>query len=225
MRAFTCLALILSGALLLACGGGGGESPTPTPTRLPTPEPTAEPFAAARAAEADDDPSLPGQFVDVAGIYGGPYGTPDTLVNRHIQIDAQYIEDGNSSPPAGGPHWGSGACGTDPPTAPPFCGPAPWGVFTDPWAAESLVHSMEHGGLVIWYNTADEDVIDDLKDVVIERITRDLIVMTPYSGMEAEHIAITGWSRLDKFPVEEYTRERIEEFIEAHARRFNPEGF
>ena len=224
MRAFTCLALILSGALLLACGGGG-ESATPTPTRLPTPEPTAEPFAAARAAEADDDPSLPGQFVDVAGIYGGPYGTPDTLVNRHIQIDAQYIEDGNSSPPAGGPHWGSGACGTDPPTAPPFCGPAPWGVFTDPWAAESLVHSMEHGGLVIWYNTADEDVIDDLKDVVIERITRDLIVMTPYSGMEAEHIAITGWSRLDKFPVEEYTRERIEEFIEAHARRFNPEGF
>ena len=54
---------------------------------------------------------------------------------------------------------------------------------------------------------------------------KDALVMTPYPGMEAEHIAITGWSRIDKFPVEEYTRERVEEFIDAHERRFNPEGF
>ncbi len=38
-------------------------------------------------------------------------------------------------------------------------------------------------------------------------------------------IALTSWSRIDKFPVAEYSEERVRDFMETHVRRFNPEGF
>ena len=216
----------LLAAALAACGGGGSGSETPTPeSTLERPSS----FAAMVAVEADDDPSLPGEYVDIPSIYGG-YGAPDAEGLRvfppHVEVDVDYVADGNSKPPAGGPHWGSAACGNEPDAAPPFCGPAPRGTYIDPWDAETLVHNMEHGGLVVWYNSSDGEVIDDLEDLIIERLeNRQLLVMAPYPDMEEDHIAITGWSRIDKFPVEEYTRERVAEFIEAHERRFNPEDF
>jgi hypothetical protein len=43
--------------------------------------------------------------------------------------------------------------------------------------------------------------------------------------MEPETIAITSWTRLDKFPVSELTKERLQTFIDANHKRFNPEGF
>jgi hypothetical protein len=85
---------------------------------------------------------------------------------------------------------------------------------------------MEHGGVVLWYNTADQDVIDDLEELFTARLADgQLLVMAPYPALAAETIAITSWSRRDLFPVEEYTRERVEDFIDAHERRFNPERF
>jgi len=50
-------------------------------------------------------------------------------------------------------------------------------------------------------------------------------VAATYSEMEAETIALTSWSRLDKFPAAEYTEERVRDFMETHVRRFNPEHF
>ena len=49
--------------------------------------------------------------------------------------------------------------------------------------------------------------------------------MAPYSDMEPDTIAITSWSRIDKFGVEDYSLDRVEGFIDAHYKRFNPEGF
>jgi hypothetical protein len=49
--------------------------------------------------------------------------------------------------------------------------------------------------------------------------------MSAYSGMEADTIAITAWTRLDKFAVSDLTEERVQEFIDANHKRFNPEGF
>lgn len=216
--------------VLTACGGGGGSDPTATPVPEPTAEasPTAARFDSGRIAEADDDPSLPGEYVDLPAIYGGYYGNaggPNTAA--HVAQDVDYVADGNSNPPAGGPHWGSGPCGSDP-TAPAslYCGPAPWGIYREPWEPETLVHNMEHAGFIIWYNTADADVIDELEDLAEERL-RDgqTLVLAPYPDMEVDYIAVTSWSRIDKFPVEEFERSRIETFIDAHLCRFDPEGF
>jgi hypothetical protein len=210
-------------AALAACGGGSAQ-PAPTPTE--TPRPSA--FGAAAAIEMDPAPDLPGEYVNLPELYQDERGLahygadssegPNTA--NHVTGDVDYEGAGNSNPPVGGPHWGSTACGTDPATAPQNCGPAPWGIYRVPWAAETLVHNLEHGGVVVWYNTADQAIIDDL-----ESFARDLfpVVLTPYPDMEEEMIAITSWGRIDKFPVSEYSRDRLEEFNDVHNCRFNPE--
>ena len=190
-----------------------------------TPPDTQSPLEAAIAAEADADPALPGEYVDLAAIYGGQYGNDGPSTAPHVTREVDYAGDGNSNPPAGGPHW-SGACTDDPSTSPPFCGPAPWGIYRDPWEAETLVHNMEHGGVVVWYNTTNEGVIGEIEALVANRLPLvDLLVMAPYPEMEDETIALTAWSRIDKFPVSDYTPERVQTFIETHVRRFNPESF
>ena len=180
------------------------------------------PFSEAAQAEADSDPSLPGEHVDLAEIYlVGPYPRTD----GHVSEDIDYEAASSGSPPAGGPHWGSSACDVTPTDSPPFCGPAPWGIFTDPWPAATLVHNMEHGGVVVWYNTTDQAVIDDLTDLVIEHMERRLIVLSPYPDMEEGFVAITSWSRRLLVPAGDYDRDLFAEFIEVHERRFNPENF
>ena len=174
------------------------------------------------AAEANDDPNLPGEWVDLPSIYGGPY----SATAPHVSRDVDYAADQGELPPAGGPHWGSSACGDKPDEAPPFCGPAPWGIYREAWEPETVVHNMEHGGLVLWYNTTDEAIISEMAELIEGRLNRgDLLVMLPLPDMEEETIALTGWSRREKFPVSEYTEDRVKEFIDKHERRFNPEGF
>ena len=194
------------------------------------PESEAEPssrYEAAVAAEADDDASLPGEYVDLPTIYGGYYGNQDgPHTAPHTRAKVDYEGEGNSNPPAGGAHWGSAACTSSPTDSPPLCGPVAWGIYRAEWDAESLLHSMEHGGVIIWYNTTDRDVVDEIENIV-ERLlnANDLIVMAPYLQMEDEHIALTSWSRIDKFPIEESSSDRVLAFLDAHMRRFNPEGF
>ena len=49
------------------------------------------------------------------------------------------------------------------------------------------------------------------------------VLMMPYPDMEDETIALTTWTRIDKFPVSEYSRDRLEEFEDELNCRFNPE--
>ena len=173
------------------------------------------------AAEADDSATWPGEYIDLPAIYGGAY--PETA--GHVSRDVDYEADGNANPPVGGPHWSGGGC-EDPESASPFCGPAPWGIFRDAYQPETLVHNMEHGGVVVWYNFDDTALRDQLEAVVKAHLEDDqLVVLAPYPDMEADTIAITSWTRIDQFPVSEFTPERIDTFIDAHDRRFNPEHF
>lgn len=205
-------ALIVAAALVaLACGGGGGGGqPTPL-SRLDR----------ARAVEADPAPDLPGEYIDLPALYGGPY--PATA--RHVTSKVDYAAQGNSNPPAGGPHW-SGRCGVDAAHSPPICGPAAWDVYRTPWAPETLVHNMEHGGVVVWYNTTNRTLIrGTLEPLVQSELEQSrLVLMAPYPDMESEQIALTAWGRTETFPVSEYSDDRVKKFIETFDRRFDPEG-
>ena len=191
-------------------------------------------FSAAAAQEADPAPGLPGTFVDLQKIYGGSYGASDgPNTAGHVTRAVDYALDCsstdatlcNSNPPAGGPHWGAQPCTDDPDTAQAYCGPTPWGIYRKPWPAASLVHNMEHGGLVLWYNTTNQQVINELEDIVGKELEgRKLMVLTPYPDMEPETIAITAWGRIDKFPVSDYTKDRVQTFIDKLKCRFNPES-
>ena len=193
-----------------------------------TTKPAGNRFEGAAAAEADPNPELPGEFVNLQTIYGGAYGSVEgTTTAPHVTRDVDYLEDQGELPPAGGPHWGTaGACPTDPEDAPLYCGPVPWGIHRQPWRMESVVHNMEHGGAILWYNTTDQGIIDELEDLIKGRLNRgDLLVMVPLPEMEEETIAVSSWSRRDKFSVDEYNRNRVEEFFDKNERRFNPEDF
>lgn len=174
---------------------------------------------AAIAAEADKSTSIPGQYVDLPTIYGGPYNATAGHVSTQVDYSAQGVD-----PPVGGPHW-SGSCGEDPTTAPAFCGPAPKGIYRDPWEPETLVHNMEHGFAVVWYNTDDTAIRDQLEALVEAAGDDKLLVMAPYPEMEPNTIALTSWSRIDKFPTSEFTADRVSKFIDVNERRFNPEHF
>jgi hypothetical protein len=214
------IAALLPALLLaaVACGGANAPSPTPTP-RLSGP-----PYVP-REVEADDDPNLPGEYIDLPAIYGGYYGNGEginTAAHRRGPID--YGVQG--LPPAGGPHWGSSVCPDLPTLAPPDCGPVPWGIYREPWPAESLVHNMEHAGVIIWYRTDDQDVIDDLERFAQEELRLGvLLVLTPYPDMEEDRIAITVWSRRDEFSAKKLDRKRLQHFIDVLYCRFDPEEF
>jgi hypothetical protein len=180
-------------------------------------------------AQLDADGNLPGQYV---APHPGLDATFDSDTNpnsddrRHFNngvivpiCTAEQIAENNfsnpvcyhSNPPTSGPHASS---------------PMEFKVLNNPAPKENLIHNMEHGGVVVWYNTQDQSVIDQLAGWVNDELDRRrLVVMSNYTGMEPETIALTSWTRLDKFPVSEMQRKRVTDFIEEHQRRFNPEGF
>ena len=177
-----------------------------------------------RKAELDDDPSIPGVYFAPHPGFDGQPETGDE--RRHFNVGQvvpicteQQIASGNisdplcyhSNPPTSGPHSGT---------------PQGFTNLENPAPKENIIHSMEHGGVYIWYNTSDQAAIDLIKDVVNENTDRRRFVgSTIYTGMEEEMVAITSWTRLDKFPVSELTEERLQAFINENHKRFNPEGF
>ena len=178
-------------------------------------------------AQLDDDPNLPGEYFPP---HLGPDGIADTRDDRiHVApgVDVpicteEQIEANQGSSPA------EHLCYTsNPPTSGPHGNaPMPFTVLQNPAPKENLVHNMEHGAVIVWYNTTDQSVIDQLADIVNAHINRrHLLVMSLYAGMEPDTIALTAWTRLDKFSVEDFTAKRVEDFIAEHHKRFNPEGF
>ena len=227
MTRSTWLALPLTLLMLAAsCGGDSSDvEPTSTDHQPQTTATAVDPQAAAQTVEANSDPGLPGEFVDLPAIYGGPYGNRNgSNTNAHVSGPVDYSAQG--LPPVGGPHWGSGSCGNEPEAAPANCGPVPCGIYRAPWPAESLVHNMEHAGVVVWYNSSDIDVRDRLENwVEDEGGSGKLVVMTPYPDIPADTIALTAWSRRDAFPVSDLTESRVKDFISKLSCRFDAENF
>ena len=180
-------------------------------------------------AELNDDPNIPGQYIPPHPGFDGVFdsGTnPNSDDRRHFnagqvvpictqdQIDAGTVSNPlcyTSNPPTSGPHSTT---------------PQGFGNMVNPAPKENVVHSMEHGGVYIWYNTTDQAAIDLIKKVVNDNVDRNRFVgSTIYTDMEPDTIAITSWTRLDKFPVTDLTKDRLQHFIDVNQRRFNPEGF
>lgn len=170
----------------------------------------------------DDDPNLPGQYVP-------PHPGPD--LQLHTNDDRHHFANGVVFPICTAAQLESGQIGecytTNPPTSGPHAqSPAPFGVLQNPLPRENMVHTMEHGAVIVWWNSTNEAAIEELKSWVQRHVDRRrLVTMVFYPDMESETIALTAWTRLDKFPISQLQRDRVDRFIETHQRRFNPEGF
>ena len=126
----------------------------------------------------------------------GPVGAAaaDANCGEKEEIEApsnDHVEEGTpvqyeTNPPSAGPHAGS---------------PGPTGFFDTPQEAEHLVHNMEHGQIVLWFDpAAPQQVKDDLQAVVEKQPATT--VATPYEGLEEYNFYMTAWNKAPDAPEE-----------------------
>jgi hypothetical protein len=100
------------------------------------------------------------------------------------------------SPPAFGPHWGQYLVGNQ---IRPF-----WSEDDRP-PVERLVHSLEHGHTILWYDetvAGDDDAVDELESIARKAATETggKFMAAPWSEADGQafpddaHVALTHWS-------------------------------
>lgn len=151
-------------------------------------------------------------------VLGGAlaWGPISGLFNRGDAAAAQ----GQSFPSQGQQHINDGQAhepySTNPPTSGPhYQTPARWGIYDNPLPDESLVHNLEHGGIVIHYNCASgcPELVQQLKDLAGQY--RSKVVLAPRPNAQVPHrITLTAWTWLDGF--NDFDAARIRGFIAAH---------
>ena len=98
----------------------------------------------------------------------------------------------SSLPATSGPHW-------DP------SGIANWGVYETAQPESQLVHNLEHGGIVIWYDpeAVDADGVAELEQYVRTQVATGIsgrfkFIVTPWGGEEPlpSPVVVTSWRYL-----------------------------
>jgi hypothetical protein len=127
------------------------------------------------------------------------------------QSDPNCGSDPYSSLPAtSGPHW-------DP------SGIANWGVYSTPQSETQLIHSLEHGGIVIWYDgdALDASGIAELEQYVDAQTATGLsgrfkFIVSPWGGEEPlpSPIVATAWNWM--IELEEVDTAIIDAFAREH---------
>jgi hypothetical protein len=126
-------------------------------------------------------------------LFGGGGGTAVGV--RQADGGRTHIAEGTqgsgytSVPATSGQHWSSADS------------PGPWGVYTVAQPQERMLHNMEHGGVIIWYQPAllSADDLATLTQFVKQQVTTDRfkVILTPWSGANFGHpVAVTSWGWL-----------------------------
>lgn len=147
-------------------------------------------------------------------LFGGG-GNQDAGAAGLRQADAgrAHIAEGTqgtgytSVPATSGPHWSSADS------------PGAWGVYTDAQPQERMLHNMEHGGIVIWYQPAllGAEDLATLTSFVQQQVTteRFKVILTPWSGADFGHpLAVTAWNWL--LYLDTADLDKVRGFIDAH---------
>ena len=96
----------------------------------------------------------------------------------------------SSLPATSGPHWGS---------------PTNWGVYTTPQNESQLIHNLEHGGIVVWYDPdlVNQAGVSELTNYVNAQLSagvggRYKFILSPWSGAGdlGTPVAVTAWRQL-----------------------------
>ena len=123
----------------------------------------------------------------------------------------------SSVPGVSGPHW-------DP------SGVANWGVYSTPQNESQMIHNLEHGGIVIWY---DPDALDDaqvaeLTSYVEGQVSSGIsgrykFILTPWGGSAdlGAAVAVTAWRHLLK--LDTFDMDAIRSFADSNYLRYAPE--
>jgi hypothetical protein len=133
----------------------------------------------------------------------GEVGEFEEVSREHIEVGAEH-EDYNSSPPTSGPHYEL---------------PADGGFYPSPLPPEQLVHNLEHGQIVIWYDPeAPASAVEGIQALVEDANQRaqrsgfvEPLLAAPFEGLDSGFgYALTGWRNLQS--CESYSRAAIDDF-------------
>lgn len=121
----------------------------------------------------------------------------EEMKSPHIKI-GELHEVYNSNPPTSGPHIGDAVAGP--------------GIKNNPVSDELVVHSLEHGAVVLWYRQdLKEEDVGRLKKVFNQASGKK--IMIPRKEMDTP-IALTSWNQILR--LNEIDEVKIKEFIETN---------
>lgn len=147
-------------------------------------------------------------FLDRGGFFARPDPGPGAIVEDQGRLHFASLSDRADQgyyityPPTSGTHSPS------------------WdrcGIFLEPVPEEIQVHNLEHGFVVIQYNSDDSDFINELESVARDLPDWPLYYMfAPYPDMESP-IAMTAWNRL--LLLDSVDEDAMREFADAYQAR------
>jgi hypothetical protein len=144
---------------------------------------------------------------------GGGSSDGGSIGLRQVDDGRSHIQEGvaggpyHSIPATSGPHWSSADS------------PGPWGVYPTAQPQERMLHNMEHGGIVIWYEPSRLDAVGvtALRTWVQQQITtaQFKVILTPWSGPDFGHpVAVTAWDWL--LYLDTTNTDSVRAFLDAH---------
>ena len=162
-------------------------------------------------------------------VFGGSGSSSDggAIGVRQPDDGRNHIPEGTSGgpyhsiPATSGNHWSVAPSATD------IGSPGPWGVYATAQPQERMLHNLEHGGIVIWYQPSrlDKAGVDTLTAWVQQQITTSQfkVILTPWSGPDFGHpVAVTAWFWL--LYLDTPNTDSINAFLSAHYDQ-SPEPF
>ncbi|HEV8053219.1 MAG TPA: DUF3105 domain-containing protein [Candidatus Limnocylindrales bacterium] len=121
----------------------------------------------------------------------------------------------SSLPATSGPHWNS---------------PVAWGAYSTPQNESQLIHNLEHGGVVIWYDpdALDDAQVSELTSYVEGQVASGIsgrfkFIVSPWGGSEplGGQIAVTAWRHI--LTLDAFDMSAIRAFADANYLRNAPE--
>jgi len=150
---------------------------------------------------APADPLAAAKY-DVAGETIGTHEADES--NAHVPVGQKVTY--KTDPPTSGSHWNE-----------PGVAPVSWGIKDATQPNEAIVHNLEHGGIVVFYNELSADDLSKLSQLVrtISQNGYPKMVLEPYPLKDPGiHVALSAWRWSLKLPA--YDDVQIVKFVKAH---------
>lgn len=137
------------------------------------------------------------------GVAAGDAGCQDVKVEDAVEGASDHRDEGekilyDAAPPAAGPHWGQFLLTNQ---------IRPFWTTDDRPPVERLVHSLEHGHTILWYDETiaeDDEALEQVEDVAEAAAKNEdaegKFMAAPWTGDDGEafpegtHLALTHWS-------------------------------
>ena len=97
---------------------------------------------------------------------------------------------------------------------------APYGFNSGSLVANQVVHNMEHGAVVIWFQPGDDVLAGQVRDLVFA-VGEECVVAGPYADMD-DTVAVTGWARVLR--LDALDSAQIREFVAAYRGDLGPKA-